>query len=65
MNRWVGKLSLLMALAGLAGGLGGCASAVVGAGATVGIAVAQERSVGQAVDDAKILTDINHRLLDN
>ena len=64
MNGWVGKLSLLMALAGLAGGLGGCASAVVGVGATVGVAVAQERSVGQAVDDAKILTDINHRLLD-
>jgi osmotically-inducible protein OsmY len=43
--------------------LGGCATAIVGASATVGVAAAQERSMGQAVDDATILTEINHQLL--
>ena len=65
MNAWAGKLLLCAALVGTAAGLGGCASAVVGAGATVGVAVAQERSLGQAVDDTTILTDINHHLLQN
>jgi len=64
MNGWAGKLYLAAALAGLLGGLGGCASALIGATATAGVAVAQERSVGQAVDDTKILADINHHLLD-
>ncbi len=52
-----------IALIALAFGLGGCAGAVVGAGATAGVAVAQERSVGDAVDDASIQLAINEALL--
>ena len=65
-GRWSRGLYLclaLTALTALAGGLGGCASALIGVGATAGVAVAQERSIGQAVDDATILADINHKLL--
>lgn len=43
--------------------LGGCTSLAVGAGATVGTAVAQERSVGHAVDDVKISTQIHYHWL--
>jgi len=67
MKAWARKLYLGVALAGMAAaigtGLGGCAPPIVGAGATVGVAAAQERSVGQAVDDAAILAEINHQLL--
>jgi osmotically-inducible protein OsmY len=63
MNAWAGRLFLIAALAGLAGGLNGCASSVIGAVATVGVAVAQERSIGQAVGDLTILANVNHRLL--
>jgi osmotically-inducible protein OsmY len=38
-------------------------AALVGAGATVGVAAVQERSVGNAVDDATIQVQINHLLL--
>ena len=51
----------LMMVAALA--LGGCAGAVVGAAATGGVAAAQERTVGQAIDDQVIQTEINHLLL--
>jgi len=63
MKAWAGNLCLSLALAALAGGLGGCGSLVVGTGATVGLAAAQERSIGNAVDDATILAEINHYLL--
>ncbi len=63
MKAWARKLCLSATLATLAGSLGGCASVVIGSGATVGLAAAQERSVGQAVDDVAILAQINHRLL--
>ncbi len=63
MIAWARKFCLGVTLAALAGGLGGCASAVIGGGATVGLAAAQERSVGQAVKDTAILAEINHRLL--
>jgi osmotically-inducible protein OsmY len=36
---------------------------LIGATATAGVAVAQERSVGQAMDDTTILANINHHLL--
>lgn len=42
--------------------LSGCASAVVGGGAAVGVAAAQERSVGTAVDDTVIYTDLTARI---
>ena len=46
-----------------AAGLSGCVGAAVGAGATAGIAVAQERSVGAAIDDATVKILVNGRLL--
>ena len=42
--------------------LSGCVAAAVGAGTETGIALAEERSVGNKVDDAVIYTDINNRL---
>ena len=63
MKAWAGKICLSMALAALAGGLGGCTSMVIGAGTTIGLAAAQERSVVKAVGDAAILAEINHYLL--
>ena len=43
--------------------LSGCVSTAIGAGATTSIAVAQERSIGDAVDDTSIQFQINERLL--
>jgi len=42
----------------------GCTGALIGAGATAGVTVAQERSVGDAIDDAAIHVDIDRRLLE-
>jgi len=64
MNAWAGAILLCAALIAVAAGLGSCASAIVGAGTTVGVAAVQERSMGQALDDATILTLINQRLLE-
>ncbi len=52
----------LFALMG--GGLTGCVETVVGGAATVGLAAAQERSIGDAVDDSVIGVQINSLLLD-
>lgn len=49
----------------LTSGLGGCAGAVVGAGAAAGIGVAQERSVGSAIDDTAIATELSAKLFDS
>jgi osmotically-inducible protein OsmY len=51
----------LLLAAGL--GLAGCVGAAVGAGAAGGITIAQERSVGAAVDDTVIQANVNHELL--
>lgn len=40
--------------------LSGCAELLIGAAATTGIAVAEERSVGDAVDDLTIRGKLNH-----
>lgn len=48
-----------MVLAG-AGLLSGCAGAVIGAGATTGVAASEERGLEGALEDAKIRTEINH-----
>lgn len=56
-------VSLLALAAGLAAT--GCAPALIGAGATVGIAAAQERTLGNAVDDTGIQIRIKDRLLEN
>ena len=42
--------------------LSGCVGTAIGAGATTGIAVAQERTIGDAVDDTSIQFQINERL---
>ena len=44
--------------------LSGCAGVIIGGLATTGVAVAQERSVGKAVDDASIRFKIKDKLLD-
>lgn len=59
-----GKICVGSVLLALSIGLGGCSSAIIGAGATMGVAAAQERSVGQAIDDATILTLINQELFE-
>ncbi len=43
---------------------GGCTSMLVGAGATAGVTVAQERSVGRAIDDTTIHLDIGRRMFE-
>ena len=54
----------LIALGALAAiSLQGCAVAVLGAAGTVGVAAAQERSMGDAVDDTVIKSEINSALL--
>ena len=59
------RIELVLALlaVGAAAALQGCVPAVVGAGATAGVAVAQERSVGSAIDDATIELNVNSALL--
>lgn len=56
------KLRPFTALAILcaAGSLSGCAGALIGAGATAGVAAAEERGLDGAIDDTKIRTEINH-----
>ena len=56
-------LASILLLLAAAAALPGCAGAVIGAGATAGVAVAQERSVGAAVDDAGIELNVNSALL--
>ncbi|CAA7616298.1 BON domain-containing protein [Magnetospirillum sp. UT-4] len=51
-------ISACAALA-LAGLLSGCAGAVIGAGATAGVAAAEERGLDGAVEDTRIRTEIN------
>ena len=60
-----GSLSVLIVgllLAGLA--LSGCVGVVAGGAATAGVAVAQERTVGAAIDDAAIKFQINQLLFE-
>ncbi len=52
-------------LLGAALALSGCAGAVVGAGATAGVSLAQERSIGAAIDDASISTQLSASLLED
>lgn len=52
-------IALALLLAGSLS-LSGCAELLIGAAATTGIAVAEERSVGDAVDDLTIRGELNH-----
>jgi osmotically-inducible protein OsmY len=58
MLRRVTGLLLLLALPAL---LPGCVGMVVGAGATVGVAAAEERGISGAATDIAIQTDINEK----
>ena len=58
----LGVLIVGLLLAGLA--LSGCVGVVAGGAATAGVAVAQERSVGAAIDDAAIKFQINQLLFE-
>jgi len=58
------RLQTLAALVAVALLGSGCTGALIGAGATAGVTVAQERSVGDAIDDAAIHVDIDRRLLE-
>lgn len=62
MTGSIRQLALPLVLLGSLG-LGGCVGAAIGAGAAGGIAVAQERSVGNAIDDSVIDANVNHQLL--
>ena len=53
-------LAILAVFLGL--GVSGCAGMAVGTGAAVGVAAAQERTIGSAVDDTAIKIEINHLL---
>ncbi len=55
-------LAMIVCVGALA--LAGCARLVVGGAATTSVAVAQERSVGAAIDDTTIRLDINRRLFE-
>jgi len=62
-NKLSARLVAGVFLAASAVALSGCAGGmVVGAGATAGVALAQERTVGDAVDDKKIQLGINEGL---
>ena len=52
-------VALVLLLAGSLS-LSGCAELLIGAAATTGVAIAEERSVGDAVDDLTIRTELNH-----
>lgn len=57
------QIAIRLGLVGLLGLFqAGCASAIMGGAATVGLAAAQERSLGNAVDDSVISIDINSKL---
>lgn len=50
----------VLIVAAMGGLLSGCAATVVGAGATAGVAAAEERGIDGAIDDLKIRTEINN-----
>ncbi len=56
----VRPLLKFLILAAMGGMLSGCAATVVGAGASAGVAAAEERGIDGAIDDLKIRTEINH-----
>ena len=58
--RKAGPALALVLLLGGSLSLSGCAELLVGAAATTGIAIAEERSVGDAVDDLTIRAALNH-----
>ncbi len=60
----VRPLLTALLLAALGATVSGCAGTIIGAGATAGVAAAEERGIGGAIDDVKIRTEINHLWFD-
>ena len=58
-SRWAGLFAALSLLLTGSLVLSGCTELLVGAAATTGIAIAEERSVGDAVDDLTIRAELN------
>ena len=56
----MGAFAALFALAAGSLALSGCTELILGSAATTGIAIAEERSVGDAVDDLTIRAELNH-----
>jgi len=63
MNAPTSSLVLFAAACGAALLSAGCAPVLIGGAATAGVAVAQERTVGDAIDDAVISARVKDRLL--
>ena len=61
----LGRACLLCLLLGAGSGLGGCASAVIGAGATAGTVAMQERGFATAVSDTTIHAKIDAAYFSN
>ena len=59
------SLSGAIALLGSLSILASCAAAAVGAAGVTAVSLNQERTLGEAVDDAALSTDIKSRLLAN
>jgi osmotically-inducible protein OsmY len=59
--RTVRRVTGLLLLLALPAALSGCVSMVIGAGATVGVAAAEERGISGAATDVVIQTDINDK----
>lgn len=64
IRRCLTNRSLILVLITAPLSLGACAPLVVGAGAALGVAVVQERSVGNAIDDTQITLRVNQGLLE-
>ncbi len=60
----VRPLLTMLLLASLSAAVSGCAATVIGAGATAGVAAAEERGLEGALDDAKIRVEINRLWFD-
>ncbi len=59
-SRKAGPAVVLVLLLAGSLSLSGCAELLIGAAATTGVAIAEERSVGDAVDDLTIRAELNH-----
>jgi osmotically-inducible protein OsmY len=59
------RVPLVAGVALLSVNLGGCVAALFGAGATTGVAVVQERSVGSALDDSAIQIAVQGKMIDH
>ena len=59
MSRLVASLSLIALLPALSG----CATAIIGAAGATAMTATQERSFGEALDDAAVSNEIKSKLL--